>query len=53
MWKNLNTIGGMDTMFINLALLSIAMDEMTDANKPCLTIRLIECWWDGIGEWTA
>jgi len=41
-------------MIINLTLLSIAMGEMNDTNKPCLTqIRVIEHWWDGIGNWTA
>ena len=39
-------------MIINLTFLSIAMDEMNDANTPCLTqIRVIEHWWDGIGNW--
>jgi hypothetical protein len=41
-------------MIINLTLLSIAMDEINDTNKPCLTQkRVIEHWWDGIGNWTA
>ena len=51
--KELNAIGGMDAMIINLTLLSIAMDEMNDTNKSCLTqIRVIEHWWDGI-NWKA
>ena len=33
-------------MIINLTLLSIAMDELNDTNKPCLTqIRVFEHWW--------
>jgi len=39
---------------IYITLLSIAMDELNDTNKPCLTqMRVIENWWDGIGKWTA
>ena len=30
------------------------MHEMNDTSKPCLTqIRVIEHWWDGIGNWKA
>ena len=47
--KELNAISRMDAMIINRTLLSIAMDEMNDTNKSCLTqIRVIEHWWDGI-----
>ena len=46
--KELNRDGEFNAMIINLTLLSIAMDEMNDTNKPCLTqIRVIEHWWDG------
>ena len=41
-------------MIINLTLLPIAMDELNDTNKPCLTqIRVIENRRDGIGNWKA
>ena len=49
--KKLNSDGEFNTMIINLTLLSIAMDELNDTNKPCLTqMRVIEQWWDGIGK---
>ena len=33
----------MTSMIINITLLSIAMDELNDTNKPCLTqMRVIE-----------
>jgi hypothetical protein len=52
--KELNRDGEFNAMNINLTLLSIAMDEINDTNKPCLTQkRVIEHWWDGIGNWTA
>ena len=52
--KELNKRGGYYTMVINLTLLSMAMDELNDTNKPCLTqMRVIENWWDGIGKWKA
>ena len=52
--KELNKRGGYYTMVINITLLSIAMDELNDTNKPCLTqMRVIEHWWDGIGKWKA
>ena len=35
--KEPNCDGEFNTMIINLALLSIAMDELNDTNKPCLT----------------
>jgi len=41
--KELNRDGEFSAMIINLTLLSIAMDEMNDTEKPCLTqIRVIE-----------
>ena len=49
--KELNRDGEFNAMIINLTLLSIAMDELNDANKPCLSqMRVIEHWWDGIGK---
>ena len=52
--KELNRDGEFNAMIINLTLLSITMDELNDTNKPCLTqIRVIEHWWDGIGQWNA
>ena len=52
--KNSNRDGKFNAMIINLTLLSIAMDELNDTNQPCLTqLRVIEHWWDGIGEWKA
>ena len=31
-----------------------AMDELNDTNKPITNqIRMIEHWWDGIGNWKA
>ena len=52
--KELNRDGEFNAMIINLTLLSIAMDELNDTNKPCLTqMRVIEHWWDGIGKWKA
>ena len=52
--KELNRDGKFNAMIINLTLLSIAMDELNDTNQPCLTqLRVIEHWWDGIGEWKA
>ena len=52
--KELNRDGDFNAMIINLTLLSIAMDEMNDTNKACLTQkRVIEHWWDGIGNWEA
>ena len=48
--KELNRDGKFNAMIINITLLSIAMDELNDTNKPCLTqMRVIENWWDGIG----
>ena len=52
--KELNRDGEFNAMIINLTLLSIAMDELNDTNKPCLTqMSVIEHWWDGIGKWKA
>ena len=52
--NGLNTDGKFNAMIIILTLLSIAMDELNDTNKPCLTqMRVIERWWDGIGNWKA
>jgi len=52
--KELNRDGKFNAMIINITLLSIAMDELTDTNKPRLTqMRVIENWWDGIGKWKA
>ena len=49
--KELKRDGEFNAMIINLTLLSIAMDEMNDTNKPFLTqMRVIEHWWDGIGN---
>ena len=50
--KELNRRGGCFCMSVNLTLLSIAMDELNDTNNSCLSqTRVIEHWWDGIGEW--
>ena len=35
--KELNRDGEFNAMIINLTLLSIAMDELNDTNKPCLS----------------
>ena len=52
--KELNRDGEFNAMIINITLLSIAMDELNDTNKPCLTqMRVIGHWWDGIGKWKA
>ena len=52
--KELNRDGEFNAMIINLTLLSIAMDELNDTNKLCLSqMRVIEHWWDGIGKWKA
>ena len=52
--KELNRDGEFNAMIINITILSIAMDELNDTNKPCLTqMRVIEHWWDGIGKWKA
>ena len=52
--KELNRDGKFNAMNINITLLSIAMDELNDTNKLCLTqMRVIENWWDGIGKWKA
>ena len=52
--KELNRDGEFNAMIINLTLLSIAMDELNDTNKPCSSqMRVIEHWWDGIGKWKA
>ena len=52
--KELNRDGEFNAMIINITLLSIAMDELNDTNKLCLTqMRVIEHWWDGIGKWKA
>ena len=52
--KELNRDGEFNAMIINITLLSIAMDELNDTNKSCPTqMRVIEHWWDGIGEWKA
>ena len=43
--KELNRDGKFNAMIINITLLSIAMDELNDKNKPCLTqMRVIEHW---------
>ena len=51
----LNRRGGCFCMSVNMTLLSIAMDELNDTDNPCLSsqMRVIEHWWDGIGEWKA
>ena len=52
--KELNRDGKFNAMIINITLLSMAMDEMNDTDKPCLSqLRVIELWWDGIGEWES
>ena len=52
--KELNRDGEFNAMIVNITLLSIAMDELNDTNKPGLTqMRVIEHWWDGIGNWKA
>jgi len=52
--KELNRDGKFNAMIINITLLSLAMDELNNTNKPCLTqMRVIEHWWDGIGNWKA
>ena len=52
--QELNRRGGCFCMSVNMTLLSIAMDELNDTNNPCLSqMRVIEHWWDGIGEWKA
>ena len=52
--KELNRDEEFNAMIINITLLSIAMDELNDTEKPCLPqMRVIEYWWDGIGKWTA
>ena len=44
--KELICDGKFNALIINLTLLSIAMDELHDIKKPCLTqIRMIEHWW--------
>ena len=41
-------------MAINQTLLALAMDELNDTNKPITNqVRIIEHWWDGIGNWKA
>ena len=55
--KELNRDGKWDAMAINQTLLALAIDELilNDTNKPPITsqVRLIEHWWDGIGNWKA
>ena len=52
--KELNRDGKFNAMIINITRLSIAMGELNDTNKPCLTqMIVIENWWDGIGKWKA
>ena len=52
--EELNRDGEFNTMIVNMTLLSIAMDELNDANKICLTqMRGIEHWQDGRGKWKA
>ena len=44
----------MDAMAINQTLLALAIDELNDTDKPITSqVRIIEHWWDGIGEWKA
>jgi hypothetical protein len=54
--KELTRDGKWDAMAINQTLLALA-DELilNDTNKPPITsqVRLIEHWWDGIGNWKA
>ena len=52
--KEVKRDGEFNAMIVNMTLLSIAMDELNDANKMFLThMRVIEHWWDGIGKWKA
>ena len=52
--KELNRDGEFNAMIVNITLLSIAMDELNDTKKTCLTqMKVIEHWWDGIGNWKA
>ena len=52
--KERNRDGEFNAMIINVSLLPIAMDELNATNTPCLTqMRVIENWWDGIGNWKA
>ena len=41
-------------MAINQTFLALALDELNDTEKPCLSQkRVIEHWWNGIGTWKA
>ena len=52
--KELNRDGKWDAMAINQTLQALAMDELNDTNKPITNqVRMIENWWDGIGNWKA
>ena len=52
--KKLNCDGKWDAMAINQTLLALAMDELNGTNKPITSqVRIIEHWWDGIGQWKA
>ena len=52
--KELNRDGKWDAMAINQTLLALALDKLNDTNNNISTqIRVIEHWWDGIGNWKA
>ena len=52
--KKLNRDGKWDVMAINQTLSALAIDELNDTNKPITSqVRIIEHWWDGIGNWKA
>ena len=52
--KELNRDGKWDAMAINQTLLALTIDELNDTDKPITSqVRIIEHWWDGIGEWKA
>ena len=52
--KELSRDGKFNAMATNHTLLTLAIDKLSDAEKHCLTQeRLMEFWWDGIGDWRA
>ena len=44
----------MNAMALNLALLTASISELNNTENLIMTqMRLIEHWWDGIGQWKA
>ena len=50
--KRLNQRGNMEAMLVNFFMLSTTIRLMNKNDElKCNPVRIIDFWWDGIGEW--